>query len=83
MYFQNIGKYSAIHIFCCKHIELVYGVSQTCSLFATKHVMRYLKGTLDCGLRYAVGGEIRLHGYTDLDWVGSIDGKKEYLGILF
>ena len=33
-------------------------------LVATKHVMRYLKGTLDYGLRYAVDGEIKLHGYT-------------------
>ena len=34
-------------------------------LEATKHVMRYLKGTLDCGLIYATDSEIKLHGYTD------------------
>ena len=33
-----------------------------------KHVMRYLKGTLDYWLRYASSGEIKLHGYTYLDW---------------
>ena len=33
-----------------------------------KHVMRYLKGTLDYWLRYASSGEIKLHGYTDSDW---------------
>ena len=44
-------------------------------LVAAKHVMRYLKGTLDCGLRYAMDGEIRLHGYTNLDWFGSTDDR--------
>ena len=38
-------------------------------LVATKHVMRYLKGTLDFGVRYAA--EIILHSYIDSDWVGS------------
>ena len=32
-----------------------------------KHVMRYLKGTLDYWLRYTSSGEIKLHGYADLD----------------
>ena len=36
-------------------------------LVAAKHVMWYLKGTLECGLEYAVDGEFRLYGYTDLD----------------
>ena len=56
-----------------KHVHLV----------AVKHVMRYLRGTLDCGLRYAVDGEIRLHGYTDSDWDGSIDDKKSTSGCCF
>ena len=36
-------------------------------LVGEKHVMRYLKGTLDYGLRYASNGETKLHGYIDLD----------------
>ena len=44
-----------------KHIHLV----------GAKQVMRYLKGTLDYGLRYASNGEIRLHGFPYSDWVGS------------
>ena len=52
-------------------------------LIATKHVMRYLKGTLDCGLRYAADGEIRLHGYTYSDWVGSTDDQKSTSGCFF
>ena len=34
-------------------------------LSGAKHVMRYLKGTLDYGLTYASNGKIRLHGFTD------------------
>jgi uncharacterized membrane protein len=37
-------------------------------LIATKHVMRYLKGTLDYGLIYASYREISLQGFTDSDW---------------
>ena len=34
-------------------------------LVVSKHVMRYLKGMLDHGLRYASDGEIRLHRHSD------------------
>ena len=49
-----------------KHIHLV----------GAKHVMRYLKGTLDYGLRYASNGEIRLRGFTNSDWAGSAEDRK-------
>ena len=44
-----------------KHIHLI----------GAKHVMRYLKGTLDNGLRYTSDSEISLHGLTDSDWAGN------------
>ena len=40
-------------------------------LIDSKHVLRYLKGTMDYGLKYDVNQKINLHGYVDLDWVGS------------
>ena len=43
------------------------------NLVVAKHVMRYLKGTLYCGLTYAVDGEIKLHGYTNSYWDGRIE----------
>ena len=46
-------------------------------LVATKHVMRYLKGTIDFGLYY------RLYGYTDADWAGSVSNRKSTLGRCF
>ena len=38
-------------------------------LIATKHVMRYLKGTIDLGLYYGRDHDYRLYGYTYLYWV--------------
>eukprot|EP00253_Pinus_taeda_P015967 PITA_15967 len=36
-----------------------------------KNLLRYLHGTITHGLRYTVG-DVRLHGYTDADWAGSV-----------
>ena len=45
-------------------------------LVATKHVMRYIKGTLDCGLSYNGDHDFRMSGYTDSDWDGSVSDRK-------
>ena len=37
-------------------------------LIAAKHVLRYLKGTVDYGLKYDANQKINLHGYVDLDF---------------
>ena len=36
-------------------------------LVAAKHVIRYLKGTIDFGLYYDGNHDYRLYGYTDAD----------------
>ena len=56
-----------------KHVHLV----------VTKHVMRYLKGTLDCGLRYDGDHDFTLSGYTDSDWDGSVSDRKSTSGCCF
>jgi hypothetical protein len=38
---------------------------------STKHVLRYLRGTIDYGLRYASDVDTRLQGYANSDWTGS------------
>ena len=50
---------------------------------AAKHVMRYLKGTIDCGLSYDGDHYFTLSGYTDADWAGSIADKKITSGCCF
>ena len=41
-----------------------------------KHAMRYLKGTIECGLKYEVNQKINLEGYVDSYWVGSSIDRK-------
>jgi hypothetical protein len=41
-------------------------------LVAAKHVMRYLKGTIDCGLSYDGDHDFTLSGYTDADWAEEV-----------
>jgi hypothetical protein len=45
-------------------------------LVAAKHVMRYLKGTMDYGLSYDGDHDFTLSGYTDSDWAGSVADRK-------
>ena len=40
-------------------------------LISTKHILRYLRCTVDYGLKYEVSQKIKLEGYVDLDWVGN------------
>ena len=49
-------------------------------LIAAKHVMRYLKGTIDFGLYYVRDRDYILYGYTDSDWEGSVVDRKSTLG---
>ena len=42
----------------------------------TKRVLRYVKGTLDFGILYSRSKDPRLSGYTDSNWVGSINDRK-------
>jgi hypothetical protein len=52
-------------------------------LVAAKHVMRYLKGTMDYGLSYDGDHDFTLSGYTDVDWAGSVANRKSTSGCCF
>jgi hypothetical protein len=52
-------------------------------LVATKHVLRYLKGTINYGIKYVSEHEISLQGYIDSDWVGSVVDRKSTSGCCF
>ena len=46
-------------------------------LIVTKHILRYLKGTVDYGLKYKADEKINLEGYVDSYWASSaIDRKR-------
>jgi hypothetical protein len=48
-------------------------------LVVVKHAMRYLKGTLYCGLSYDGDHDFRLSGYIDSNWAGSVSDRKSQL----
>ena len=43
---------------------------------AGKHILRYLRGTLEYGLWYKRIEGVKLHGFMDADWAGSPSDKK-------
>ncbi|KAK5844859.1 hypothetical protein PVK06_001002 [Gossypium arboreum] len=47
---------------------------------AAKRVLRYVKGTLDHGVKFEKEKVLKLIGYSDSDWVGSIDDMKSTSG---
>ena len=52
-------------------------------LIAAKHILRYLKGTIDYGLKYKTDQRINLEVYVDSDWAGSAIDRKSTLGCFF
>ena len=52
-------------------------------LIAVKHILRYLKGTIDYGLKYDVNKKFNLEGYVDSDWPGSVVDRKSTSGCCF
>lgn len=50
---------------------------------AAKRILRYVKGTFDYGLIYSIFKNYELIGYSDNDWGGDIDNKKNTFGFHF
>jgi hypothetical protein len=48
-----------------------------------KHILRYLRGMITYGLRYASNSDVQLHGFTDSYWAGSADDRKSTYGMCF
>ena len=43
---------------------------------AVKHILRYIKGTMDYGLVYECRGSVQLAGFTYVDCVGCVEDRK-------
>jgi hypothetical protein len=50
---------------------------------AAKHVLRYLRGTVEYGLSYIQGDGVKLMGFTDADWAGNTVDRKSTSGCCF
>ncbi|XP_016747294.1 secreted RxLR effector protein 161-like [Gossypium hirsutum] len=48
-----------------------------------KRVIRYIKGTWSYGVKFLKHGELKLIGFSDSDWGGSIDDMKSTSGYCF
>jgi hypothetical protein len=48
-----------------------------------KHILRYLKGTIEYGLQYTQRDQIRLMGYLDSDWADNTVDRKNTSGGCF
>ena len=66
--------------FIVNTLSLYLVISRSVHLIAAKHVMRYLKGTIDLGLYYGRDHDYKLYGYIDSDWAGSDGDRKSTLG---
>ena len=49
----------------------------------TKRVLKYIRGTADLGILYSKSGGVKLSGYADSDWAGSVDDMKSTSGYVF
>ncbi|XP_058776072.1 secreted RxLR effector protein 161-like [Vicia villosa] len=52
-------------------------------LVAAKRVLRYVMGTMKHGIRFEKSFKLKIKGYCDSDWVGSVDDMKSTYGYVF
>lgn len=50
---------------------------------AAKRILRYIAGTADYGIMYENSYELKLIGFTDSDWAGSLDDHRSNSGNVF
>ena len=70
-------------MFCSEHVEPVHDSTRHVHIIAAKHVMRYLKGTVEYGLRFNVDCEFKFQGFTDSDWARNVKDRKSTSGCCF
>jgi hypothetical protein len=71
------------------HPDLVFSVNKVCQylhppttkhLTATKRILRYLRGTLDMGLRIVKSPSMLVSEFSDADWAGCLDDRRLTVG---
>ena len=50
---------------------------------AAKRILKYVNGMKENGVLYSTTDDFKLIGYTDSDWVGSVDDRKSTPGYFF
>ena len=73
MYLKNTRPDICFAVNTLRHVHLII----------TNHAVRYLKGTVEYGLKYDANQKINLHGYVDSDWATNATDRKSTLGCCF
>ena len=73
MYLINMRPYICFVVNTLRHVHLM----------VAKHAVRYLKGTVDYGIKYEVNQNINLEGYVNSDWASSAIDMNNNLECLF
>ena len=76
-------EYETIYLFAVNTLSQFLTDLRHVNLIAAKHILRYLKGTADYGLKYEASQKINLEGYVDSDWVGNAIDRKSTSGCCF
>jgi len=50
---------------------------------ATKKIVRYIKGTMNYGIKFSHLNNFMLHGHSDNNWAGFVDDMKSTTGYCF
>lgn len=59
---------------------IFFAIPKENHMMKVKRILRYLKGTKDCGLYYKKNEKIELNVFIDSDWVGNVDDRKSTSG---
>ncbi len=52
-------------------------------LDAVRHILRYIKHTLQCVIFYETKSQLQVHGYMDADWANNVLNKRSTNGFMF
>jgi hypothetical protein len=52
-------------------------------LDAVRHILRYIKHTLQCGIFYEAKSQLQVHRYTDADWANNVSDRRSTSGFMF
>jgi hypothetical protein len=52
-------------------------------LDAMRHILKYIKHTLQCGIFYEAKSQLQIHGYTDANWAGNVSDRRLTNGFMF
>jgi hypothetical protein len=52
-------------------------------LDAMRHILRYIKHTLQCGIFYEAKSQLQVHGYTDANLAGNVSDRRSTNGFMF